>query len=95
MRESWLAANAAKEGAGKPGSGMRDLAYRATGSSDVFDADGRGPMSSVNFVTAHDGFTLHDLVTYEQKRNERNGEENRDGSGHNRGWNCGIEGCRC
>ena len=92
VRESWLATNAAKEGAGKPGSGMRDLAYRATGSSDVFDADGRGPMSSVNFVTAHDGFTLHDLVTYEQKRNERNGEENRDGSGHNRGWNCGIEG---
>jgi isoamylase len=90
VRESWLADNA--EGAGKQGSGMRDLAYRATGSSDVFDGARRGPLSSVNFVTAHDGFTLHDLVTYERKRNEPNGEDNHDGSGHNRGWNCGIEG---
>ena len=92
VRESWLADNAAKDSAGKQGSGLRDLAYRATGSSDVFDGTGRGPLSSVNFVTAHDGFTLHDLVTYEHKRNEPNGEDNRDGSGHNRGWNCGIEG---
>jgi len=96
VRQSWLADNAGKgtatDGAGKPGSGMRDFAYRATGSSDVFDGAGRGPLASVNFVTAHDGFTLHDLVTYEQKRNEANGEDNRDGSGHNRGWNCGIEG---
>jgi glycogen operon protein len=87
VRASWLADNA-----GKQGSGMRDLAYRATGSSDVFDGTGRGPLSSVNFVTAHDGFTLHDLVTYENKRNEPNGEGSRDGSGNNRGWNCGVEG---
>jgi isoamylase len=96
VRQSWLADNAtkstAKDGAAKPGSGMRDFAYRVTGSSDVFDDAGRGPLASVNFVTAHDGFTLHDLVTYEQKRNEANGEDNRDGSGHNRGWNCGVEG---
>jgi isoamylase len=92
VRETWLADNAAKDHAGKQGSGLRDLAYRATGSSDVFDGNDRGPLSSVNFVTAHDGFTLHDLVTYESKRNEPNGEDNRDGSGHNRSWNCGIEG---
>ena len=71
---------------------MRDLAYRLSGSSDVFDADGRGPLASVNFVTAHDGFTLHDLVSYEHKRNEANGEDNRDGSDNNRCWNCGVEG---
>jgi isoamylase len=87
VRESWLADNARKQG-----SGMRDLAYRTTGSSDVFDGADRGPLSSVNFVTAHDGFTLHDLVTYEHKCNGPNGEDNRDGSGHNRTWNCGIEG---
>jgi glycogen operon protein len=87
VRASWLADNA-----GKQGSGMRDVAYRATGSSDVFDGTGRGPLSSVNFVTAHDGFTLHDLVTYEHKRNEANGEGNHDGSGNNHGWNCGVEG---
>ena len=92
VRESWLADNATKDNSGKQGSGMRDLAYRATGSSDIFEGVGRGPWSSVNFITAHDGFTLHDLVTYEEKRNEPNGEDNRDGSGHNRGWNCGIEG---
>jgi isoamylase len=97
VRESWLADNAVKNDAvkndaGTQGRGMRDLAYRATGSSDVFDYGGRGPLASVNFVTAHDGFTLHDLVTYERKRNEPNGEDNRDGSGHNRGWNCGVEG---
>jgi isoamylase len=92
FRDSWLADNAAKDHAGRHGSGMRDLAYRATGSSDVFDGTDRGPLSSVNFVTAHDGFTLNDLVTYERKRNEPNGEDNRDGSGNNRSWNCGIEG---
>ena len=85
VREAWLADNARKHG-----SGVRDLAYRLTGSSDVFEA--KGPLSSVNFVTAHDGFTLRDLVTYEQKRNEDNGEDNRDGSDHNRSWNCGVEG---
>jgi len=88
VREAWLGDNARHQG-----SGLRDLAYRISGSSDVFeDGGGRGPLASVNFVTAHDGFTLHDLVTYEQKRNEANGEHNRDGSGHNRGWNCGAEG---
>ena len=71
---------------------MRDLAYRLTGSSDVFGGSGRGPLSSVNFVTAHDGFTLRDLVTYEHKHNESNGEDNRDGHDHNRSWNCGVEG---
>ncbi|MCZ2822120.1 glycogen debranching protein GlgX [Modestobacter sp. VKM Ac-2977] len=72
--------------------GVRDLAYRLTGSSDLYRSDGRRPFASVNFVTAHDGFTLADLVAYEQKRNEANGEENRDGEGHNRNWNCGVEG---
>jgi isoamylase len=72
--------------------GVRDLAYRLTGSSDLYRSDGRRPFASVNFVTAHDGFTLADLVTYEHKRNEANGEENRDGESHNRNWNCGVEG---
>jgi glycogen operon protein len=87
IRETWLGDNARKQG-----SGLRDLAYRVSGSSDVFENGARGPLSSVNFVTAHDGFTLHDLVAYERKRNEPNGEGNRDGSDHNRGWNCGVEG---
>ncbi|MEX5717668.1 glycogen debranching protein GlgX [Geodermatophilus maliterrae] len=72
--------------------GVRDLAYRLTGSSDLYRSDGRRPFASVNFVTAHDGFTLTDLVTYERKRNEANGEDNRDGESHNRNWNCGVEG---
>jgi len=72
--------------------GVRDLAYRLTGSSDLYRSDGRRPFASVNFVTAHDGFTLRDLYSYERKRNEANGEDNRDGEGHNRGWNCGVEG---
>ncbi|MGR7023516.1 glycogen debranching protein GlgX [Geodermatophilus sp. URMC 62] len=72
--------------------GVRDLAYRLTGSSDLYRSDGRRPFASVNFVTAHDGFTLTDLVTYERKRNEANGEDNRDGESHNRNWNCGAEG---
>ncbi|GAA4747721.1 glycogen debranching protein GlgX [Modestobacter marinus] len=72
--------------------GVRDLAYRLTGSSDLYRSDGRRPFASVNFVTAHDGFTLADLVAYEQKRNEANGEDNRDGESHNRNWNCGVEG---
>jgi isoamylase len=87
VRDVWLADNARKHG-----SGVRDLAYRLTGSSDVFGGSGRGPLSSVNFVTAHDGFTLRDLVTYEHKHNESNGEDNRDGHDHNRSWNCGVEG---
>jgi isoamylase len=72
--------------------GVRDLAYRLTGSSDLYRSDGRRPFASINFVTAHDGFTMRDLVTYQQKRNEANGEDNRDGESHNRGWNCGVEG---
>jgi glycogen operon protein len=72
--------------------GVRDLAYRLTGSSDLYRSDGRRPFASINFVTAHDGFTLTDLVTYEHKRNEANGEDNRDGESQNRNWNCGVEG---
>jgi isoamylase len=72
--------------------GIRDLAYRLTGSSDLYRSDGRRPFASINFVTAHDGFTLADLVTYEHKRNEANGEDNRDGESHNRNWNGGAEG---
>ncbi len=87
VRQTWLGDNARRQG-----SGLRDLAFRVSGSSDVFQDGGRRPLASVNFVTAHDGFTLHDLVTYEHKRNELNGEGNRDGSDHNRGWNCGVEG---
>ncbi len=72
--------------------GVRELAYRLSGSSDLYQDDGRRPYASINFVTAHDGFTLRDLTTYETKRNEANGEGNRDGESHNRGWNCGVEG---
>jgi glycogen operon protein len=69
-----------------------ELAYRMTGSSDLYERSGRRPYASVNFVTAHDGFTLRDLVSYNQKHNEANGEENRDGTDNNRSWNCGVEG---
>jgi isoamylase len=69
-----------------------ELASRLTGSSDLFAGPGRGPLASVNFVTCHDGFTLHDLVSYEQKHNEANGEGNRDGSDHNLSRNWGVEG---
>jgi isoamylase len=69
-----------------------DLAYRLTGSSDLYERSGRRPYASINFVTAHDGFTLYDLVSYNGKHNEANGEENRDGTNENLGWNCGAEG---
>ncbi|HVV81568.1 MAG TPA: glycogen debranching protein GlgX [Kofleriaceae bacterium] len=69
-----------------------ELGYRLTGSSDLYQNDGRHPGSSVNLVTAHDGFTLRDLVSYDHKHNEANGEDNRDGSDHERSWNCGAEG---
>ncbi len=69
-----------------------DLAYRITGSSDLYAHSGRRPYASVNFVTAHDGFTLKDLVSYNQKHNEANGEDNRDGNNNNLSWNCGEEG---
>src|SRR5690606_20172316 len=65
---------------------------RLTGSSDLYQDDGRRPLASINFVTCHDGFTLHDLVSYNDKHNEANGEDNRDGESHNRSWNCGAEG---
>jgi glycogen operon protein len=71
---------------------LADFAYRFTGSSDLYESTGRIPYASINFVTAHDGFTLSDLVSYNEKHNEANGEENRDGEQHNRSWNCGEEG---
>ncbi len=69
-----------------------EFASRFTGSSDLYESDGRQPFASINFVTAHDGFTLRDLVTYNEKHNEANGEGNRDGTDDNRSWNCGVEG---
>ena len=74
------------------GANMGEMGYRLTGSSDLYQADGRRPNASINFVTAHDGFTLADLVSYNAKHNEANGEGNRDGSDDNRSWNCGAEG---
>ena len=71
---------------------LGEFAYRFTGSSDLYDANGRRPNASINFITAHDGYTLHDLVSYEQKHNEANGENNRDGDNHNMSWNGGVEG---
>jgi isoamylase len=71
---------------------LAEFAYRLTGSSDLYEGSGRSPHASVNFITAHDGFTLHDLVSYNDKHNEANREENRDGENHNRSWNCGEEG---
>ena len=72
--------------------GVADFASRFTGSSDLYQADGRQPFASINFITAHDGFTLHDLVSYNEKHNEANLEDNRDGTDDNRSWNCGVEG---
>ena len=71
---------------------LGEFAFRFTGSSDLYEGTGRRPYASVNFITAHDGFTLNDLVSYNDKHNEANGEENRDGESHNRSWNCGAEG---
>ncbi|MBF2050200.1 glycogen debranching protein GlgX [Leptolyngbya sp. NK1-12] len=72
---------------------LGEFAYRLTGSPDVyFQMNGRRPNASINFITAHDGFTLNDLVSYNEKHNEMNGEDNRDGDNHNRAWNCGVEG---
>ncbi len=71
---------------------LGEFAYRLTGSSDLYESTGRRPHASINFVTAHDGFTLRDLVSYNQKHNLENGEDNRDGESHNRSWNCGAEG---
>jgi glycogen operon protein len=74
------------------GGQVADLGYRLTGSSDLYESDGRRPSASINFVTAHDGFTLLDLVSFNDKHNEANGEDNRDGATENLSWNCGAEG---
>jgi len=82
MRDFWRGAN----------DSMGEFASRVTGSSDLYRAGGRAPLASINFVTSHDGFTLADLVSYNDKHNEANGENNRDGVSQNRSWNCGVEG---
>ncbi|WP_084517211.1 glycogen debranching protein GlgX [Desulfatiglans anilini] len=82
IRSFWLGEDQALAG----------FAYRLTGSSDLYERNGRRPYASINFITAHDGFTLQDLVSYNEKHNEANGEESRDGENHNRSWNCGVEG---
>src|SRR5437764_7725470 len=71
---------------------LGEFALRLTGSPDLYKDDYRMPTASINFVTAHDGFTLNDLVSYNEKHNEANGENNNDGESHNRSWNCGVEG---
>jgi glycogen operon protein len=71
---------------------VRDIAYRLSGSEDLYAANTRRPWASINFITAHDGFTLRDLVSYNEKHNEANGEGGRDGADFNRSWNCGVEG---
>jgi glycogen operon protein len=71
---------------------LGEFALRLTGSPDLYEGDYRKPTASVNFITAHDGFTLQDLVSYNEKHNDANGEENKDGENHNRSWNCGAEG---
>jgi isoamylase len=82
VRDYWRGADAT----------LAEFGSRLTGSSDLYAPEGRSPSASVNFVTAHDGFTLRDLVSYDEKHNEANGEENRDGESNNRSWNCGAEG---
>ncbi|MGH9535104.1 MAG: glycogen debranching protein GlgX [Terriglobales bacterium] len=82
MRDYWRGENA----------GLGEFAARLTGSSDLYEAGGRRTYASINFITAHDGFTLRDLVSYNDKHNEANGEANRDGESYNRSWNCGAEG---
>ena len=76
---------------GEP-STLGEFASGLSGSADLYENTGRRPIASINFVTAHDGFTLRDLVSYNEKHNEANGEDNRDGESHNRSWNCGVEG---
>jgi glycogen operon protein len=74
------------------GGTVAEFATRLAGSSDLYEDDGRHPSASINFITCHDGFSLHDLVSYNEKHNEANGEGNRDGANHNESWNCGAEG---
>jgi glycogen operon protein len=81
MRDFWRAS-----------ASVGEFASRLSGSADLYESDGRDPFASINFITAHDGFTLRDLVSYEQKHNEANLEDNRDGTDDNRAWNCGVEG---
>jgi glycogen operon protein len=76
---------------GEP-STLDEFAYRLSGSADLYEHTARRPVASINFVVAHDGFTLRDLVSYNEKHNEANGEDNNDGESHNRSWNCGVEG---
>jgi len=76
---------------GEPGT-LGEFASRISGSADLYQHDGRRPVASINFVTCHDGFTLNDLVSYNEKHNAENGEDNKDGESHNRSWNCGVEG---
>ena len=71
---------------------LAEFASRITGSSDLYEHSGRKPIASINFVTAHDGFTMRDLVSYNEKHNDANGEDGNDGESHNRSWNCGVEG---
>ncbi|MFG2843717.1 glycogen debranching protein GlgX [Kitasatospora sp. NPDC048296] len=82
VRDLWRGENAA----------LAEFGSRLTGSSDLYQDDGRRPIASINFVTCHDGFTLRDLVSYNDKHNQANGEDNRDGESFNRSWNCGVEG---
>ncbi len=82
MRDYWRGAD----------SMLGEFAWRFTGSPDLYQNDYRRPTASINFITAHDGFTLEDLVSYNEKHNEANGEDNMDGESHNRSWNCGAEG---
>ena len=97
VRDFWLADLAAASrgdggGGQHPGGGVADLATRLTGSQDLVGGPLRRPQASINYVTAHDGFTLADLTAYETKHNEANGEDNRDGTSDNRSWNHGVEG---
>ena len=82
MRDYWL---------GEPAT-LDEFASRLTGSADLYEHTARRPVASINFMTCHDGFTLRDLVSYNEKHNDANGEDNRDGERHNRSWNCGVEG---
>ncbi|HET6423988.1 MAG TPA: glycogen debranching protein GlgX [Planctomycetaceae bacterium] len=77
---------------GDGGDTLSEFATRLCGSADLYQWSGRSPSASINFITCHDGFNLHDLVSYNQKHNEANGENNRDGADHNESWNCGVEG---
>jgi isoamylase len=92
VRTFWLTDVGAQFGGGHHRHGVRHVATRLAGSEDFFGGRARGPIASINFVTAHDGFTLADLTAYNEKHNEANGEGNRDGAAYNRSWNHGIEG---